>query len=220
MNGVPLDPATYDQNAVIAQIAKAVFDNFSPGFYAVVTVTGIILVLAANTAFNGFPVLGSILAGDGYAPRSLGSRGDRLAYSNGIVFLAVMAIILIQVFNAETTRLIQLYIVGVFVSFNLSQLGMIRHWTRLLKTERDPAERRRMMRSRVINAVGPRLHLGRAGDRADHEVPGRGVDHPPGDGGVLRGDARDPRPLRQRRGRARRRRARTRCCRPACTRWC
>lgn len=154
MNGVPLDPATYDQNAVIAQIAKAVFDHFPPGFYAVVIVTGIILVLAANTAFNGFPVLGSILAGDGYAPRSLGSRGDRLAYSNGIVFLAVMAIILIQVFNAETTRLIQLYIVGVFVSFNLSQLGMIRHWTRHLKTERDPAERRRMMRSRVINAVG------------------------------------------------------------------
>ncbi len=119
-----------------------------------VTVTGIILVLAANTAFNGFPVLGSILAKDGYAPRALGSRGDRLAYSNGIVFLAVMAIILIEVFNAETTRLIQLYIVGVFVSFNLSQLGMIRHWTRYLRTERDPAERRRMVRSRVINAVG------------------------------------------------------------------
>jgi hypothetical protein len=70
------------------------------------------------------------------------------------VFLAVMAIILIEVFNAETTRLIQLYIVGVFVSFNLSQLGMIRHWTRYLRTERDPAERRRMVRSRIINAVG------------------------------------------------------------------
>ena len=119
-----------------------------------VTVTGIILVLAANTAFNGFPVLGSILAKDGYAPRALGSRGDRLAYSNGIVFLAVMAIILIQAFNAETTRLIQLYIVGVFVSFNLSQLGMIRHWTRHLKTEKDPAERSHMIRSRAINAIG------------------------------------------------------------------
>src|SRR4051794_41536599 len=65
-----------------------------------------------------------------------------------------MAIILILAFNAETTRLIQLYIVGVFVSFNLSQLGMIRHWTRHLKTERDPGERRRMYRSRVINTVG------------------------------------------------------------------
>ena len=153
VDGHPLPPG-YDQHTVIAQIAGAIFHDFRPGFYLVVTVTGIILVLAANTAFNGFPVLGSILAKDGYAPRALGSRGDRLAYSNGIVFLAVMAIILIQVFDAETTRLIQLYIVGVFVSFNLSQLGMIRHWTRHLKTEKDPAERRRMFRSRLINTVG------------------------------------------------------------------
>jgi amino acid transporter len=143
-----------DQDAVIAQIARAVFIDFSPGFYFVVSMTGIILVLAANTAFNGFPVLGSILAQDGLAPRALGSRGDRLAYSNGIVFLAVMAIVLIYAFDAETTKLIQLYIVGVFVSFNLSQLGMIRHWTRHLATERDPAERRRMQRSRLINTIG------------------------------------------------------------------
>ena len=152
-DGSPL-PADYDQHTVIAQIARGVFDNFTPGFYVVVTVTGIILVLAANTAFNGFPVLGSILAEDGYAPRSLASRGDRLAYSNGIVFLAVMAIALIMAFDAEVTRLIQLYIVGVFVSFNLSQLGMIRHWTRHLKTTTEPAARRRMMRSRAINAIG------------------------------------------------------------------
>jgi amino acid transporter len=152
-NGQELPPG-FDQHTVIAQIARAIYSNFPPGFYLTVTVTGIILVLAANTAFNGFPVLGSILAQDGFAPRALGSRGDRLAYSNGIVFLAVMAIILIQVFDAETTRLIQLYIVGVFVSFNLSQLGMIRHWTRHLKSERDPAERRRMVRSRMINAIG------------------------------------------------------------------
>ncbi len=152
--GVPLSDETYQQNAVIAQIARAVFDGFPPGFYLVVTITGVILVLAANTAFNGFPVLGSILAKDGFAPRALGSRGDRLAYSNGIVFLALMAIALIVVFDAEPTRLIQLYIVGVFVSFNLSQLGMIRHWTRLLSTESDPAERRRMLRSRLINTIG------------------------------------------------------------------
>jgi amino acid transporter len=152
-NGEAL-PAGYDQHTVIAQIAGAVFSDFDPGFYFVVTVTGVILVLAANTAFNGFPVLGSILAKDGFAPRALGSRGDRLAYSNGIVFLAVMAIVLIVIFDAQTTRLIQLYIVGVFVSFNLSQLGMIRHWTRHLATERDPAVRRRMMRSRLINAIG------------------------------------------------------------------
>jgi amino acid transporter len=147
-------PSDYEQHPVISQIANGVFDQFPPGFYFVVTVTGIILVLAANTAFNGFPVLGSILAQDGYAPRALGSRGDRLAYSNGIVFLALMAIALILAFDAETTKLIQLYIVGVFVSFNLSQLGMIRHWTRHLVTERDPAERRRMVRSRIINTFG------------------------------------------------------------------
>jgi amino acid transporter len=152
-DGQPV-PSNYDQHTVIAQLSKAIFTDFPPGFYYVVAMTGIILVLAANTAFNGFPVLGSILARDGFAPRALGSRGDRLAYSNGIVFLAVMAIILILAFNAETTRLIQLYIIGVFVSFNLSQLGMIRHWTRLLKTERDPAERRRMYRSRAINTFG------------------------------------------------------------------
>jgi amino acid transporter len=152
-DGSPL-PGGYDQHTVISQIAKAVFVDFPPGFYFVVAMTGIILVLAANTAFNGFPVLGSILAQDGYAPRALGSRGDRLAYSNGIVFLAVMAIILIQAFDAEVTRLIQLYIIGVFVSFNLSQLGMIRHWTRHLKTETDPAARRKMVRSRIINAAG------------------------------------------------------------------
>jgi amino acid transporter len=152
-DGQPL-PEGYDQHTVIAQIAQAVFQDFPPGFYIVVTVTGIILVLAANTAFNGFPVLGSILAEDGYAPRALGSRGDRLAYSNGIVFLAVMAIALILAFDAETTRLIQLYIVGVFVSFNLSQLGMIRHWTRHLRTERNPARRRRMQQSRAINTIG------------------------------------------------------------------
>ena len=152
-DGQPV-PAGYDQHTVIAQIARGVFDNFPPGFYFVIAMTGIILVLAANTAFNGFPVLASILAKDGYLPRQLSSRGDRLAYSNGILILAFMAIALIVAFDAEVTRLIQLYIVGVFVSFNLSQLGMIRHWTRLLKTEHDPAERHRMFRSRAINTFG------------------------------------------------------------------
>ena len=152
-DGSPM-PKGFDQHTVVAQIARAVFSDFPPGFYFVVAMTGIILVLAANTAFNGFPVLGSILARDGFAPRQLGSRGDRLAYSNGILMLAGFAMLLIIAFNAETTRLIQLYIVGVFVSFNLSQLGMIRHWTRQLQSETDPAERRKMMRSRIINTIG------------------------------------------------------------------
>jgi amino acid transporter len=152
-SGDPM-PAGFHQPTVIAQLSKAVFDNFSPGFYFVLAMTGIILVLAANTAFNGFPVLGSILARDGFMPRALGSRGDRLAYSNGILVLAGFAVVLIIAFDAQTTRLIQLYIVGVFVSFNLSQLGMILHWTRYLKTETDPAVRRHMYRSRMINTFG------------------------------------------------------------------
>ena len=85
-------PADFHQPTVIAQLSKAVFDNFTPGFYFVLAMTGIILVLAANTAFNGFPVLGSILARDGFMPRALGSRGDRLAYSNGILVLAFFAL--------------------------------------------------------------------------------------------------------------------------------
>ncbi|HEX6935166.1 MAG TPA: APC family permease, partial [Actinomycetes bacterium] len=148
------DGTTYVQDPVIGQLAKAIFDNLPLMAGIVTTVTGLILVLAANTAFNGFPVLGSILAQDRYLPRQLHTRGDRLAYSNGIVILAGFAILLIVAFDAEVTRLIQLYIVGVFVSFTLSQTGMVRHWTRLLRTEQDPAVRSRMLRSRIINALG------------------------------------------------------------------
>jgi amino acid transporter len=153
-------PDDYEQHTVIAQVARGVFDGVDPAFYFVIAMTGIILVLAANTAFNGFPVLGSILAKDGLLPRQLASRGDRLAYSNGILILALMAIVLIVAFDAQVTRLIQLYIVGVFVSFNFSQLGMIRHWTRHLRTETDPVERRRMTRSRLINATGLTMTAG------------------------------------------------------------
>src|SRR5215213_5001855 len=137
----------------IAQLAAVVFDNFQPGFYFVIAATFVILFLAANTAFNGFPVLGSILARDGFLPRQLHTRGDRLAYSNGIVVLAALAIVLIMAYGADVTSLIQLYIVGVFVSFTTSQIGMIRHWNRLLLTARGP-DVARMRRSRIINAVG------------------------------------------------------------------
>ncbi|WP_433368536.1 APC family permease [Actinoplanes sp. CA-142083] len=147
-------PPGYDQKPVVAQLAETVFGNGSPLLYLVSAVTALILFLAANTAFNGFPVLGSILAQDRYLPRQLHTRGDRLAFSNGIIFLAGAAIVLVFAFQAETTRLIQLYIVGVFVSFTLSQGGMIRHWNRLLRTQRDPARRSRMKRSRAINAFG------------------------------------------------------------------
>jgi amino acid transporter len=144
----------YVQKTVTTQLAETVFGSGSVLLYLVGAVTALILFLAANTAFNGFPVLGSILAQDRYLPRQLHTRGDRLAFSNGILFLAVAAMVLIVAFDAEVTRLIQLYIVGVFVSFTLSQAGMIRHWNRLLRTQRDPARRRQMVRSRAINTFG------------------------------------------------------------------
>ena len=120
---------------MIAQVGRAVFGYSSPLFYVLQLFTALILVLAANTAFNGFPVLASILARDGYLPRQLHTRGDRLAFSNGILLLSGFAIVLIVAFQASPTRLIQLYIVGVFVSFTCSQTGMIRHWNRLLRDD-------------------------------------------------------------------------------------
>jgi amino acid transporter len=147
-------PRGYQQKTLVAQIAQAVFGSFHIGFLLIAVVTALILVLAANTAFNGFPVLGSVLAQDSYLPRQLHTRGDRLAFSNGIVFLAVAALAAIIAFQAQVTALIQLYIVGVFISFTLSQIGMVRHWTRLLRNETDAAARRTMIRSRVVNTIG------------------------------------------------------------------
>ncbi|MDN5760851.1 MAG: APC family permease [Microlunatus sp.] len=142
------------EETAIGQLSAAIFSDFRPGFYFVVAATMLILFLAANTAFNGFPVLGSILARDGYLPRQLYTRGDRLAYSNGIITLAALAIVLIIAFRADVTALIQLYVIGVFVSFTVSQLGMLRHWTRHLQTETKPRVRAQMKRSRIINGIG------------------------------------------------------------------
>jgi amino acid transporter len=147
-------PEGQAQKTVIVQVANAVFDNAYLPVITITFATVLILALAANTAFNGFPVLGSILAKDGYLPKQLHTRGDRLAFSNGILTLSGLAIILVIIYQADVTALIQLYIIGVFVSFTLSQLGMVRHWNRNLRRVTDPAVRRSMMRSRMINAVG------------------------------------------------------------------
>jgi hypothetical protein len=117
-------------------------------------VTALILILAANTAYNGFPLLSSILAQDRYLPRQLHTRGDRLTYSNGIILLAVIAGGLIYAFDGSTTRLIQLYILGVFTSFTLCQTGMVVHWNRALREANAPAQRYRIHRARAINAFG------------------------------------------------------------------
>jgi amino acid transporter len=146
-------PEGQDQKTVIVQIAGAVFGNQQWLVVLIALVTALILALAANTAFNGFPVLGSILARDGYLPRQLHTRGDRLTYSNGILALALLAVILIIVYQADVTGLIQLYIVGVFTAFSLSQFSMIRHWNRALRGA-SGAERSQMIRSRLINGFG------------------------------------------------------------------
>ena len=139
--------------SVISQIAAAVFGGNAALFYLYQAATAGILILAANTAFNGFPVLSSILAEHRYLPRQLHTRGDKLVFSNGIILLGGFAIALIVGFDANIDKLIQLYIIGVFTSFTLSQAGMVRHWNRTIP--RSPPERRRRMRiSRLINTLG------------------------------------------------------------------
>ncbi len=125
------------QPSLMAQIASATFGGGSILFFIIQAATACVLLLAANTAFNGFPLLGSVLARDGYAPKSLNTRGDRLVFSNGMIVLGIAAIAVLVVFQAKLTTLIQLYIIGVFVSFSLGQIGMVRHWRRVL---RGPAE--------------------------------------------------------------------------------
>jgi amino acid transporter len=140
------------QRSLIAQMASASFGNNSPMFFIVQAATAAVLLLAANTAFNGFPLLGSVLAKDRYAPKSLSTRGDRLIYSNGVILLALAAGLLLVLYQANVTSLIQLYIIGVFVSFTLGQSGMIRHWIRLLKS--NPPNRASIRVSLTINSVG------------------------------------------------------------------
>ena len=147
-------PEGQTQQTVIVQIAETVFGGVGWLVAAVSIITAIMLLLAATSAFNGFPLLGSVLGRDGYLPRQLHTRGDRLAFSNGIILLALGAAGLIVVFQASVSALIQLYIVGVFVAFTLSQVGMVRHWTRLLGREPSAGAAKRMRRSRLVNSVG------------------------------------------------------------------
>jgi amino acid transporter len=113
---------------VISQLARTVFGNRGLLYLGTITATTIILILATNTAFAGFPALSAIIAGDGYLPRQLTYRGSRLVFSRGIISLTAIASLLIIIFNASVTALIPLWAVGVFLSFTLSQAGMARHW--------------------------------------------------------------------------------------------
>jgi len=135
-----------ESQTVVAQVATTVFGTDSIGFYMFQTFTALILILAANTSYNAFPRLAALLARDNLMPRQFGFRGDRLAYTLGITILSGMAILLVILFHGDTSALIPLYAVGVFVSFTISQSGMVVHWLKV---------RGARWRARLgINAVG------------------------------------------------------------------
>jgi len=134
------------KKTVIAQVATVVFGGDSIGFYLFQAFTALLLFLAANTSFNAFPRLGAVLAMDGFFPRQFSFRGDRLAFSMGIIALGLIAASLVVIFGGHTHALIPLYAVGVFIDFTIAQGGMVRHWLRT----RSPGWRRRL----TINAIG------------------------------------------------------------------
>jgi amino acid transporter len=143
-NGFAIVPT--DEATVLSQVASAVFGLDSLGFYLFLTFAAIILMLAANTSFSAFPRLAAVLASDNFFPRRFAYRGDRLAFTAGIVVLGLLAAALIVIFGGDTHALIPLYAVGVFIDFTISQSGMIRHWLR----ERPPGYVRRLS----VNALG------------------------------------------------------------------
>lgn len=141
---VPLDEPV--KQTVISQVAATVYGESSIGYYLFQAFTALILFLAANTSYNAFPRLAAILASDGFMPRQFAFKGDRLAFTAGVVLLSTIAIALLIIFGGDTHALIPLYSVGVFVSFTISQGGMVRHWL----VERGPGWGRRL----AINGAG------------------------------------------------------------------
>jgi amino acid transporter len=150
---VPDDPTVRGAQTVLSKIAHAAFGQGNNPFYIITqSATFLILVLAANTSFADFPRLASILAHDGYMPHQFSFRGDRLGFSNGIIVLGIIAAVLLIAFKANTDALIPLYAVGVFISFTLSQSGMVRHW--LVRRKRGGDEANNATRSLYINGAG------------------------------------------------------------------
>ena len=136
-----------EEETVISQLARTVFNGQGILYLLVIVGTTVILILAANTAFAGFPRLSAMLASDGFMPRQLTYRGSRLVYSYGIMFLGAVASVLIIIFQASVSRLIPLYAIGVFLSFTLAQTGMARRWWRSgkLKIENKPTKSRHVL---------------------------------------------------------------------------
>jgi amino acid transporter len=159
----PIGAVPSERETVISQLARAAFDGRGLPYLAVIAATTLILVMAANTAFADFPRLAALQAADGFLPRQLTYRGSRLVYSRGILLLALIASLLIAVFQASVTALIPLYAIGVFLSFTLSQAGMARRWRKVggLAPGEQRKERgsllepdRRWRLTMVVNGVG------------------------------------------------------------------
>jgi amino acid transporter len=142
------------QTPAIGQLAQTVFAGAPLIFYIVSIATGLILFLAANTAFNGMPTLMAILAERNYLPHYLKTRGSRLSLSNGIMFLSLIASAVVWIFQANVTSLVQLYVVGVFLSFSLSQLSMIIHWNRVKRQPDSAAKPRLIWAKKLVSVVG------------------------------------------------------------------
>lgn len=142
---VPVHAGAHGGETVVSQLARTIVGK-GQFYYIVQAATALILILAANTSYAGFPRLGAILAHDGFLPRQLAIVGDRLVYNNGILFLSALSVLLIVLFRGDTHALIPLYASGVFLSFTISQAGMVRRWLRL----RSPG----WHRSAAINGLG------------------------------------------------------------------
>ncbi|MBK8834116.1 MAG: APC family permease [Anaerolineae bacterium] len=170
---------------VISQIGSAVFGN-TLGYFMLIAGAAIILIMAANTSFNAFPLLSAQVAADGFIPRWFTNRGNKLTYNTGIGVLALAAIALIVIFDARVTRLIPLYAIGVFMSFTLSQAGMVARWTRAGRLKKGETMRTsasaqvhdpHWQGKRLLNLVGGH-HVRRCGGRVrHHQVQRRRLDH-------------------------------------------
>ena len=183
-----------DERTVIAQIGHTVFGG-GFGFYTLSFFTASILILAANTAYQDFPRLSAILARDRFMPRQFMNRGDRLVFSNGVIGLAFFASVIIVAFNANLTQLIQLYVVGVFTSFTLSQTGMVRHW---LKEKHKGVERAAWVATLHRHQHDRCDHDGHRAHRDHvHQVRPRGVALDTGDGRARADLLHDPPALRR-----------------------
>lgn len=147
-------PEGYVQHPVLAQLARAVFGEGTVPAIVLIGSVVVLLVIAGQSAFSSFPDLVSRLATEGYLPRQLATRGDRLAFTGSVLLLGLSALVLVAVFQAQTALLVQLYVIGVFLAFTLSQLGMVRHWRRTLVTTPGRSARMAVRTRLTVNALG------------------------------------------------------------------